>query len=135
MKRIAAAAFAALITAGTVLQSAPASAGQGRHDSREAAIAAGILGAAAGLIVGSAVAGNPQPPVIHRHYVVPKTPARHYRPKPPVQRMAKPWSREWYRYCIATFRSFNPKTGTYRGYDGRLHFCEAPLNPRRVGLR
>lgn len=31
----------------------------------------------------------------------------------------------WYDYCARTYRSFNPQTGTYRGYDGRDHACVA----------
>ena len=31
----------------------------------------------------------------------------------------------WYDYCARTYRSFNPQTGTYRGYDGRDHPCVA----------
>jgi hypothetical protein len=37
----------------------------------------------------------------------------------------EPWSRSWYNYCSDRYRSFNPNTGTYRGYDGRDHFCTA----------
>jgi hypothetical protein len=35
----------------------------------------------------------------------------------------EPWSREWFRYCSNRYRSFNADTGTFRGYDGRDHFC------------
>ncbi|TDH34350.1 BA14K family protein [Pseudohoeflea suaedae] len=38
----------------------------------------------------------------------------------------EPWSPGWYRYCEDKYRSFNARTGTYRGYDGRDHFCNAP---------
>jgi BA14K-like protein len=38
----------------------------------------------------------------------------------------EPWTRDWYRYCDNKYRSFNAKTGTYRGFDGRDHFCNAP---------
>lgn len=36
-----------------------------------------------------------------------------------------PWSPGWYRYCDQKYRSFNASTGTFRGYDGRDHFCVA----------
>ncbi len=26
-------------------------------------------------------------------------------------------------YCIQTYKSYNPRTGTYLGYDGRRHAC------------
>lgn len=35
----------------------------------------------------------------------------------------EPWSPGWYDYCRAKFRSFDPKSGTYLGYDGLRHFC------------
>lgn len=37
----------------------------------------------------------------------------------------EPWTPEWQSYCSNKFRSFNPNTGTYRGYDGLNHFCIA----------
>lgn len=35
----------------------------------------------------------------------------------------EPWSPGWYDYCRAKFRSFDSKSGTYLGYDGKRHFC------------
>lgn len=35
----------------------------------------------------------------------------------------EPWSEGWANYCRNKYRSFNIKTGTFRGYDGRDHFC------------
>jgi hypothetical protein len=35
----------------------------------------------------------------------------------------QPWTPEWYAYCRAKYRSFNPSTGYYLGYDGVYHFC------------
>ncbi len=40
---------------------------------------------------------------------------RYYRPRP--------WTPEWYDYCMSKYRSFNPETGYYRTYSGRLKFC------------
>jgi hypothetical protein len=37
----------------------------------------------------------------------------------------EPWTPEWYRYCEDRYRSFNARTGTFTGYDGRRHFCTA----------
>ncbi len=42
-----------------------------------------------------------------------------------VSYSVEPWTREWFRYCSQRYRSFNPDTGTYRGYDSRDHFCVA----------
>lgn len=36
---------------------------------------------------------------------------------------AEPWSADWYEYCRDRFRSFDPQTGTYMGFDGKRHFC------------
>ena len=41
--------------------------------------------------------------------------ARYYRPRP--------WTPEWYDYCMSKYRSFDPETGYYRTYSGRLKFC------------
>ena len=35
----------------------------------------------------------------------------------------EPWTPEWQSWCASNYRSFNPRTGTFRGYDGRDHFC------------
>lgn len=35
----------------------------------------------------------------------------------------EPWSPGWFRWCDARYRSFDPERGTYRGHDGRDHFC------------
>ena len=40
---------------------------------------------------------------------------QYYRPRP--------WTPEWYDYCMSKYRSFDPETGYYRTYSGRLKFC------------
>ena len=30
---------------------------------------------------------------------------------------------DWMSYCFSRYRSFDPATGTYMGYDGRRHVC------------
>ena len=32
-------------------------------------------------------------------------------------------STEWLAYCSQRFRSFDPASGTYLGYDGYRHYC------------
>ncbi len=45
-----------------------------------------------------------------------RQPARaNYRPQP--------WTDEWYDYCAAKYRSFNPETGRYKTYSGRYRLC------------
>lgn len=53
-----------------------------------------------------------------------------FAPKPvvvaPVPEAAglAPWTDAWYAYCRGKYRSFNPETGRYLGFDGVLHFCQ-----------
>ncbi len=35
-----------------------------------------------------------------------------------------PWTPEWYTYCAQRYRSFNARTGYFRGYDGLPYFCQ-----------
>ncbi len=72
------------------------------------ALAAGIVGLAAGAVIGSALA----PKTV---YVTP--PAR------PIGYRPEPWTEDWYAYCSSRYRSFNPRSGTFIGYDGYEHFC------------
>ena len=113
-----------------------------RHHGRDAAIL-GAAGLATGVIVGSALASQPRyydegpvyadpgyepgpryidPPPVYR-------PAPRYVVEEPVyappMRELRPWSAAWRRYCTERYRSFDPATGTYVGYDGRERFCTA----------
>jgi len=93
--------------------------------------ALGALGLATGAIIGGAIASDPGP----RYYVdgpveyapPPPPPPVAYRTYEPVYAAGslRPWSGPWYRYCEATYRSFDPRSGTFMGYDGRSHFCAA----------
>ncbi len=33
------------------------------------------------------------------------------------------WSPAWYSYCESRYRSFDPGSGTFLGYDGLRHYC------------
>ncbi|MTH96791.1 BA14K family protein [Roseibium sp. RKSG952] len=87
-----------------------------------AAVAAGVIGLAAGAIIAGA-ASKPA-------YAAP--PATAYYPPAPapapgyVQGPAgyQPWSPAWYQYCSSKYRSFNPNTGTYTTYRGVQRFCQ-----------
>ncbi len=46
---------------------------------------------------------------------------RYYRPVPRVY--VQSGGADWLRYCSLRYRSFNPHTGMFRGYDGRYHHC------------
>ncbi|TPF76561.1 BA14K family protein [Brucella gallinifaecis] len=93
------------------------------------ALAAGVIGLAAGALIGSALSQQ-QPTYVQPAPVYAPPPPPVYYPAPPARSAAyrvgyEPWSRGWYQYCSNRYRSFNPSTGTYRGYDGRDHFCSA----------
>lgn len=108
--------------------------GYRRHHNRDA-WAAGAIGLAAGAIIGGALSQPTyaapiyqqpiyqQPPVVY----YPQTQTRYVTRYVTYPRAAgyQPWTRGWYNYCSSRYRSFNPSTGTYRGYDGQNHFCAA----------
>jgi hypothetical protein len=100
---------AALVGMAALTLPAPAEAGHGR------AWGAGLIGFGVGALVGSALTPR-------EVYVVPPPP-----PPPayygPVSYGPPPWSPEWYDYCYARYRSFNPRTGYFMGYDGVPRFC------------
>lgn len=113
-----------------------------RHHHHGDAAALGALGLATGLIVGSAIASSrPAPGPVYEPY--PVDPYRHA-PPPPVYdadpgyypeaprpvtdyrvQTLQPWSPAWYDYCASRYRSFDPSSGTFAGYDGNRHFCTA----------
>ncbi|MBB6411722.1 BA14K family protein [Mesorhizobium sangaii] len=108
----------------------------GHHDNGDA-IAAGVLGLAAGALIGGALANDQPPPYTDRYYddgyyerdvVVRPAPVRRYYAEPRVvynEGYAEPWTRDWYDYCSDRYRTFNARTGTFTGNDGEQHFCTA----------
>jgi len=76
------------------------------------AVGAGLLGFGIGAVVGSALTPR-------EVYVAP--------PPPPAPTYVgygpAPWTPDWYTYCYSRYRSFNPNSGTFIGYDGYEHFC------------
>jgi hypothetical protein len=110
----------------------------GNHD----AWVGGAVGLATGLIVGSAIANsNNAPAYEERRYIDPpydpayeqapvyRAPQRVYgEPRyyaQPVRTALEPWSPQWQRWCAYRYRSFDARSGTYIGNDGRSHFCTA----------
>jgi hypothetical protein len=91
-------------------------------------IAAGILGLAIGAIVMSTLA-QPEPKgPVYRGDVLGDP--QYFPPTPlPVSgggaASLEPWSDAWFDYCEMRYRSFDPNTGTYTGFDGRKRFCVA----------
>jgi hypothetical protein len=83
----------------------------GRRNSG-AGIAAGVIGGlAAGAIIGGAIASQQAQ----------AAPGVVYQPAPGVV-YADPGS-DADAYCAARFRSYDPRSGTYLGYDGLRHAC------------
>ena len=100
-----------------------------RHHSRgkhfDDGAAAAIIGLGALAIVGGAIASqnNTLPYTADPNY---RARQRHHVRQPKVYTYAgslEPWSPGWYEWCDNRYRSFNARTGTFRGYDGRDHFC------------
>ncbi len=82
-----------------------------RYDYGGAAVAAGIIGLAAGAIAGSALAAPPSRRIIIEE---------------PRQVYPAPYTGEWYRLCAQKYRSFRASDGTFLGYDGHRHVCRIP---------
>ncbi|MDR6757747.1 hypothetical protein J2Y48_003044 [Mycoplana sp. BE70] len=129
------AVLAAAVTGATLTTSGLAEARDRHHhhNNNDAAWAAGAAGLVTGVIVGGAIA-NSGPAYYDDGYYAPRRvyvepeyrPVRRvYRARPAYVGAYEPWSAGWYRYCGDTYRSFNPNTGTFRGYDGLEHFCVA----------
>jgi hypothetical protein len=94
-----------------------------RYRDNDAAAAAALLGIAGAAIIGSAIANQPMREI----YVQPQPHAYPPQPTGPnvitYESSLEPWTTGWYRWCDANYRSFDPRKGTFRGYDGKDHFC------------
>jgi hypothetical protein len=109
---------AAPLTAGAAqLRSAPASAIE-QVRSRGSGAGAVIGGLAAGMILGGIIASQPHYYYGPGYYYGPPPP---YYPAPYYYRPAGP--PDWEAYCASRYRSFDPYTGTYMGYDGVRRPC------------
>ena len=77
---------------------------------RNRAVVAGIAGLAIGTIIGGAIA---QP--------------RYYRTYPSYNYgygyRPRPWTAAWYDYCASKYRSFDPRSGTFKPYHGPRRLC------------
>ncbi|GAA4662446.1 BA14K family protein [Bartonella pachyuromydis] len=109
---------------------------ESRNNSGEA-IAAGLLGLAAGVILNNVFKKPEQP---QTQIIYQKVPQAIYQQTPTSQVIYEVQSittypplqqsqvHDWLQYCKKKYRSFNPKTGTFRGSDGREYICYAPVN-------
>ena len=80
----------------------------GWYDNSGAALAAGLVGLAAGAAIAGSVNRQPDVVVVEPGYGV------------------APYSAEWYRRCDIKYNSFRASDGTYLGYDGVRHVCRLP---------
>ena len=116
--------LAAAATLGLALSfDAPAEARGGHGD----AALAGVAGFAVGTLFGNAVA-QPRYVAPAPVYVAPEP--VYVAPPPPVvyepvraYYAPEPWTRDWYDYCSSRYRSFDPRSGTFRDYDGYRKMC------------
>ncbi|WP_273724129.1 BA14K family protein [Bartonella sp. AU18XJBT] len=100
-------------------------------------LAVGILGLAAGTILGTVLQKPEQPQVVYQ--IVPQNQVI-YREVPQNQRvyqvqqtveyepLQQSSESDWLNYCKKKYRSFNPKTGTFRDRNGLEQVCYAPIN-------
>lgn len=126
--------LSAAIAATTLATLPAANADEWRHHRHHNgdALAAGVLGLAAGALIVGAL-NNPQPTYYDPGYddydgYARPAPVRRYYVQPRVvyaDRYAEPWTREWYEYCSDRYRTFNSRSGTFTGNDGEQHFCTA----------
>ncbi len=80
----------------------------GWYDNSGAALAAGLVGLAAGAAIAGSYNNQPDVVVVQPGYGV------------------APYSAEWYRRCDLKYNSFRASDGTYLGYDGYRHTCRLP---------
>jgi BA14K-like protein len=80
---------------------------RGHHHGGGGGVAAGIIG---GMLLGGIIASQ-----ANRYYDGPAYygPPGYYGPRDDA----------WLNYCFSRYRSFDPGSGTYMGYDGRRHYC------------
>lgn len=142
--RVKAAILAAIASAGLMLTAIQAAEAGGRHHNYRGyhggfyvgngAAVAGVIGLAAGAIVGSALAapryyGGPVYYAPRRYaypsrvYVAPRPRYRAPVYAPPVRYGAAAFTPEWIAYCARKYKSFNPRTGTYLAYSGKVRMC------------
>ena len=87
-----------------------------------------LVGVGAGLLI-----NRPPPPV---YYAPPPPPPRvvyypapapaYYPPPPPPVYYDRSWTEAHIEWCLDRYRSYNPATNTFIGYDGYYHECRGP---------
>lgn len=83
--------------------------GGGAWGHRNDDFAGGVLGGIIGGAIGSIFAPDPPQVVIV--------------PAPPPAAGPPAWTPEWFAYCAARYKSFQPESGNFTGLDGVQRFC------------
>ncbi len=113
---------AAAVGTAFVLAAAPAQAQhwRGHHHGGGGSIGAGIAGFAAGALIGGAIAGGPYYRGYGPDYGYDYAPeyGYGYAPGPVVVERSGGVA-----YCEQRYRSYDPSSGTFLGYDGMRHPC------------
>lgn len=91
-------------------------------------VAGAAVGVGAGLLINRppprVYYAPPPPPVVY--YPAP-APAYYYPPPPPPPVYYDGgWTEAHIEWCLDEYRSYNPATNTYTGYDGLQHVCRGP---------
>ncbi|MCT8266161.1 BA14K family protein [Afifella sp. JA880] len=106
------------------------------RDDAGAAVAAGVVGLAAGTLLGSALTAPRAAPVYVEPAPVYAAPPPVYVEPAPVYAVPArnplvvydarpaPWTPEWYAYCSSKYRSFDANSGTYQPYNGPRQLCQ-----------
>lgn len=86
------------------------------------------IGIGAGIIGGAIIGGALAAPYYNRPYYYYPAPRAYYAPPPPVYYAPPPpppvvYGADADAYCFSRFRSYDPRTRTYLGYDGYRHPC------------
>ncbi len=114
-------AFASVIAIGSLASATPAEAGRGGR-----AAAAGIIGFAAGALIGSAASRHHYGHDLHyydyHHYYASPRHVYHHAPYR-YSYAPEPWAPDWYSYCHSKYRSFDSRSGTYQPYNGPRRLC------------
>jgi hypothetical protein len=120
-------ATALAVTVGALTFTGSAEARHRHHHHGGDALAAGAFGFAAGAIIGGALSQpryyEPAPYYYEPGPVYVQPAPVYVQPAPVYYGRPAPWTDDWYAYCDSRYRSFDPRTGYFVGYDGDYHFC------------
>ncbi|ALE03586.1 BA14K family protein [Bartonella ancashensis] len=99
------------------------------HGNVGGALAMGILGISAGLLVKALLTKPAQPvqsQVVYQTVLQNSAPHQIQQSTPIYRPVQQSQVDSWLKYCTKKYRSFDPQTGTFLGKDGLRHVCRAP---------